>query len=190
MQNSTILIQIQSTRRCFRSHRIHVTIRKNIKGIYVATLACVSSSSNFPGGDYFMIACVPPWAAKSLGNCVYSFSFVDWIYSFKCLYQLKRERGGGWGGIKITKVFFLKVYLLTFTHCILVDSSTVTCRMSICHFRGRRVYYRYVVFVRFLMEYLVSKQCRHWSDATSCGVWSGSALFAYGPFTGLQVRMG
>ena len=79
---------------------------------------------------------------------------------------IKKGKGwgiGGGGGIKITKFFFffLKVYLLTFTHCILVDSSTVTCRMSICHFRGRRVYYRDVAFVRFLMEYLVSKQCRH-----------------------------
>ena len=35
-----------------------------------------------------------------------------------------------------------------------------------------------------------SNQCRLWSDATLCGVWSGSALFAYGHFTGLQVRMG
>ena len=32
-------------------------------------------------------------------------------------------------------------------------------------------------------------QCRPWSDATLCGVWSGSALFAYDPFKGFQVRM-
>ena len=30
----------------------------------------------------------------------------------------------------------------------------------------------------FLMENAVSKPCRLWSDATLCGIWSGSALFA------------
>ena len=39
------------------------------------------------------------------------------------------------------------------------------------------------------MGNLVSKQCRPWSDATLCGVWSGSALSAYDPFMGFQVRL-
>ena len=40
------------------------------------------------------------------------------------------------------------------------------------------------------MENPVSKQCRPWSDITSCGVWSGSALFAYDPFNGFQSKNG
>ena len=33
----------------------------------------------------------------------------------------------------------------------------------------------------FLIEIPLSKQCRAWSDAAECGVWSVSALFAYVP---------
>ena len=40
------------------------------------------------------------------------------------------------------------------------------------------------------MESLGSKKFRPCSDATLCGVLSGSALFAYDPFTGFQLRMG
>ena len=40
------------------------------------------------------------------------------------------------------------------------------------------------------MENFVNKQCRPWSDATLCGIWSEAALFAYDPFMGVQVRMG
>ena len=36
------------------------------------------------------------------------------------------------------------------------------------------------------MENPASKQLRPWL----CGIWSGSALFAYDPFMGFQVRMG
>ena len=35
------------------------------------------------------------------------------------------------------------------------------------------------LLILFLTEFPVSKQCRHWSDVAFCGVWSGSALFAY-----------
>ena len=34
------------------------------------------------------------------------------------------------------------------------------------------------IFILFLIEILASKQCRPWSDAVFCGIWSGSALFA------------
>ena len=34
-------------------------------------------------------------------------------------------------------------------------------------------------FIQISIEYSVSKQWRPWSDATFCGVWSGSALFSY-----------
>ena len=71
--------------------------------------------------------------------------------------------------------------------CILVDSSTIVCWTSPFVILGGRVYF--VALIVFLMENPVSKQCRPWSDATSCSIWSGSALFAYDPFTGIRVRM-
>ena len=40
------------------------------------------------------------------------------------------------------------------------------------------------------MESLVRKQCKPWSDATLCGVWSGSALIAYGLLCGFQGKNG
>ena len=48
----------------------------------------------------------------------------------------------------------------------------------------------FVAFILFLMDNTVSKHGRPESDATLYGVWSGSALFAYDPFMGFQVRMG
>ena len=36
-------------------------------------------------------------------------------------------------------------------------------------------------FSQILMEDSVSKQWSTWSDTALCGVWSGSALFAYVP---------
>ena len=67
-------------------------------------------------------------------------------------------------------------------HCCMLDE-------SICHFRDvGSIFCRFYYF--FLIENPVSKQCRIRSDATLCGVWAGSALFDYDPFTGFQVRMG
>ena len=40
------------------------------------------------------------------------------------------------------------------------------------------------IFNQISIEYSVSKQWRPWSDATLCGVWFGSALFAYVPQKG------
>ena len=34
------------------------------------------------------------------------------------------------------------------------------------------------IFILFLIEISVCKQCRPWSDAAVCSIWSGSALFA------------
>ena len=48
----------------------------------------------------------------------------------------------------------------------------------------------FAAFLLFLMENPVGKQCRPCLDATQSGVRSGSALFAYDPFTGLQLQMG
>ena len=42
----------------------------------------------------------------------------------------------------------------------------------------------------FKIEFPVSKQCRPWSDAAFCGVWSGSTLFAYVPKKGRYTNMG
>ena len=39
-------------------------------------------------------------------------------------------------------------------------------------------------FILFRIDIFVSKQWRPWSDAVFCGVWSGSALFAYVPKMG------
>ena len=58
---------------------------------------------------------------------------------------------------------------------------------SICNFRGVGSILSLSFY--FLMENPVSKQCRPQSDATSCGIRSGSALFAYDPFSGFQARM-
>ena len=76
-----------------------------------------------------------------------------------------------------------KIYMpWTLTHCILVNSSTVKCSLSSSVMLGVPGYF--VALIQFLMENPVSKQCRPWSDATSCGVWSWSTLFAYDPFYG------
>ena len=80
------------------------------------------------------------------------------------------------------------IYLMYLTHCILVDSSTVICWTSPFVIIGVSGYF--VAFILFLMENSDSKQCRPRSDATWCGTWSGSALFASDPFTGFQVKMG
>ena len=46
------------------------------------------------------------------------------------------------------------------------------------------------IFIQILIENSASKQWRSWSDATFCGVWSWSALFAYVPQKGRQAYMG
>ena len=57
---------------------------------------------------------------------------------------------------------------------------------SICHFRGVGLF---CTLILFLMENPVSKQCRPSSEATLCGIQSGSALIAYDPFTGWGGRV-
>ena len=59
-------------------------------------------------------------------------------------------------------------------HCYMLDE-------SICHFRG--VGSVLLLLFYFLMENHVSNHSRPQSDTTLCGIRSGSALFAYGPFT-------
>ena len=36
-------------------------------------------------------------------------------------------------------------------------------------------------FIQIFKVHSVTKQCRAWSDATECGIWSGFALFANVP---------
>ena len=49
---------------------------------------------------------------------------------------------------------------------------------GICHNLFYLFIYYYFFYYFELIEILVSKQCRPWSDPTFCGVWSGSARFA------------
>ena len=58
---------------------------------------------------------------------------------------------------------------------------------SIIHLRG--VWYTYFICIIFFIEISI-EQCRPWSDAAFCGVWSGSALFAYVPNIGCQAYVG
>ena len=51
-------------------------------------------------------------------------------------------------------------------------------------------FFFFFIFVLFVIENPVSKQWRPWSDAALCGVWSGSALFAYVPQKGRQAYLG
>ena len=82
----------------------------------------------------------------------------------------------------------ISTYLTHHIH-VLVDPSTIIYWMGPYVILGVPVFF--VDFILFLMENHVSKQCRPWSDATSCaGDSSGSALFAYDPFTSFRVRMG
>ena len=74
------------------------------------------------------------------------------------------------------------------THCILVNSSTVLCWMSLFVILGvSGLFYRF--YSTFDVN-PVSIQCGPWSDITLCGVWSGPALFAYDTFTCFQVKTG
>ena len=45
-------------------------------------------------------------------------------------------------------------------------------------------YFFLYIFIQFSIEHSVNKQWRTWSDAALCGVWSGTALFAYVPHKG------
>ena len=42
----------------------------------------------------------------------------------------------------------------------------------------------FFIFIQVVIENYASKQWRPWSGAAFCGVWSGSALFAYVPHKG------
>ena len=48
---------------------------------------------------------------------------------------------------------------------------------SISNFRG--VWCPFFIFILFRKDIPARKQWRPWSDAALCGVWSGSALFAF-----------
>ena len=49
------------------------------------------------------------------------------------------------------------------------------------HFRLKGCWVVSFIFIQILIEHSVRKQWRAWSDAVFCGVWTGSALFAYVP---------
>ena len=78
-------------------------------------------------------------------------------------------------------LFFNPLYTGRLFHCYMLDK-------SICQFRASGLFF--VTSILFLMENAVSIKSRPRSDPTLCGVISGSAIFAYYPSTGVQVRMG
>ena len=51
----------------------------------------------------------------------------------------------------------------------------------------RCVRFVYIFIIHFKNRCTKCKQCRPWSDATFCGIWSGSTLFANVPFYGAPV---
>ena len=57
------------------------------------------------------------------------------------------------------------------SHFYQLDQSISVLRVIECVFS--------LTFIQILLEHSVSKQWRSWSDTALCGVWSGSALFAY-----------
>ena len=70
-------------------------------------------------------------------------------------------------------MFLNPLYTGGLFHCFILGK-------SICHFRSVIFF-----FILSLIENPVGEQWR-----TLCGILSGSALFAYDPFTGFQVRIG
>ena len=66
----------------------------------------------------------------------------------------------------------------TLTHCILVDSSTVIFWMNPFVILGVSGLFCLFYFNSIFDKNAIIKHCRSWSDATLCGIWSGSALFA------------
>ena len=97
----------------------------------------------------------------------------------------------------------LKVYLYIITNCILVDSSTFICWVSpfvILGVSGFFIIY-YIFDGKSCLQTVYSVDCDqipHYVGILFGGLhyhimWHldlGSALFAYDPFTGFQVRMG
>ena len=61
------------------------------------------------------------------------------------------------------------LYIGTLVHCYMLNESIVILGMAGLFCR----------FYSMVDDNPVSKLCRPWSDATLCGVWFGSALFAY-----------
>ena len=70
---------------------------------------------------------------------------------------------------------FLWVYLSR------MDLPTLINRMSQFPILGVLLVF-FFFFLQILKEHSISKQCRSWSVTAYCGVWSGSALFAFVPY--------
>ena len=93
------------------------------------------------------------------------------VYSFKYMYETFGQNADPVNPLYTGRLF----------HCYMLDE-------SIAHFRGVRTILSLLFY--FWWKNPVSKQCRPWSDATLCGIWSGSALFFYDSFMGFPERMG
>ena len=69
------------------------------------------------------------------------------------------------------------------THTCLVESSILPIGWRV-HFQFKVCPVFFFIFAYFFTEIHVSKQCKPWSDAAFCDIWSGSTLFALVPFMG------
>ena len=90
-----------------------------------------------------------------------------------------------WAVVSYWQMYVYKYWL---TNCILNRLSHTIywkCPISILGTSGYEIY----IFLEKNGQ-TICKQWRTWSDATFCGIWSGSALFAKYPFTGLPTTMG
>ena len=88
----------------------------------------------------------------------------------------------------ISELFcFLSEMESTQTHCILNRLSHTIYWKSLISILGTSGYEIYILLEK--NGQTVCKQWRPWSDTAFCGVWSGSALFANYPFTGLPITM-
>ena len=74
------------------------------------------------------------------------------------------------------------------THCILNRHSHTIYWKSPISILGMSGYETYIFLEKNGLT--ICEQWRPWSDTTLCGVWSGSALFANYPFTGLLTTVG
>ena len=103
-----------------------------------------------------------------------------WIYAYwACLKALF--------SLNATHMIELTRTLGALPHCIPNRlSRTIYCK-SLISILGTSGYKIYIFLEK--NGWTICKQWRPWSDAAFCGVWSGSALFANYPFTGLPTTM-
>ena len=115
---------------------------------------------------HFLDGCWTTLSRLRIWHCIHLFSFAlsvslcTWIVKIPFVY--------------LQNVLYVLFMCLLYVQCIQKKTCLKQETISFL-FRFKSFFYRYSQLNP------VSKQCRAWSDATSCGVWSVSALFAYIP---------